>query len=773
MTDVFVITPFGTKNSVLSEHGTTLIDFDHIYSSIIQPACSNIGLTVSRIDEIDSSGLISEQYLKAILEARIVVCDVSLPNGNVFYELGIRQAISPANTILIAHTGTILPFDISHQRVFFYDPSVEGSIEILSKALKNSTEAAFSNPVREYFEKVGAITNPQSNRIGFEQELNSRIERAKNGDQLLGIWSWARTFEPLPKFPLLTLAEKLGDFQQWSAAQLILDHLLQNHKNDYELYRQMGFCIRQMGDDSKALTYLMEAYRLNSKDPETLGMIGGIFKRKANYQKAKEFYSLGIDISPNNLYMKVTDAAMTFLENPKNEKIAVEKYKGVLDEIENSSLELSDNWTGVVKGEIYYALNDIVKSKRYFEDALKYPNGYTATKSAMDQISLLGKHGLNPAAALDIINWFNQLTLPNQNPATVDNPIQNDLPVLIHLTDVHFGSIKKNEKLVDMHRFKNGDYNQPLSDHIKDEFSTYFNFDSKRLFLVISGDFTYNASRAEFDLALEFTNNICSVLNIQKQKVIFTPGNHDVDWNSEKVDPSNRFDNYISFLHRFYGRDLFKKLYPHIEWDLTVDSRRPKPEEILGIHFFPESKLLFISFNSCMYENNQNHYGFIGGKQFKTALKFIKENNIDDTLVKVAVTHHHLLPHPVSVTNLDGNIWIDLSIIRDSGLVEYKLENMGFDIILHGHKHNPQLRETLVRDKNNSKHSKTLIVCGGGSCGVNSSELEHNLSNQYQVIELLCSRRISNVAFIKLVWRELDVHDAADWYTSVSWVLNG
>lgn len=778
MTDVFVIMPFGLKHTTHEEHNTDIIEFDSIYNKVIKAACHQAGLSVSRIDEIDDSGLISEQYLKAILEAKLVICDVSLPNGNVYYELGIRQAISPASTILIAHVGTKLPFDISQHRVLFYDPSDVVSVSILTDAIKNNDGTAYNNPVREYFEKIGAITNPKTNKLSFEQDLNARIDRAKNADQLIGIWSWARSFNPLPKFSLLNLAEKLGDFQQWATSKDILKYLVETDQNDYELYRQLGYYTRQNEsnkNEKEALDYLMSAHRLNPRDPETLGMIGGIYKRMGNYQKAIDFYSKGIEISPDNLYMRVTDAAITYLANHDNEKISKEKYRQLLDDIEKSNIEVSDSWLQVVKAECNYVLDNIDASKSSFEEALKSDEGYTAAKSAIDQILLLGRHGLNTESALEIANWFNEIYKIKKSQQVDDGSSkkEGDMPVIIHLTDVHFGYAMKNDTRVDMHRFKHGQYNQPLSEHIREEFSTYFNYDSRRLFLVVSGDFTYTASKAEFNIALSFMNDVCEILSIDKEKVLLTPGNHDIDWDSEKVDPPNRFDNYISFLYEFYGRTLFNKLYPMIKWDLTVNSTRPSPEDILAIHHYPNQKLLFISFNSCMYESNQNHYGFIGGKQFKLISNYIKQNNIDESYIKIAVTHHHLLPHPASVIMSEGSIWMDLSIIRDSGLVEYKLENMGFDIVFHGHKHNPQLRETLVRDKNNSKYTKKLIVCGGGSCGVNSSELEHNLSNQYQVVELLSSPRINNAAFMKIVWRELDVNEAAEWYTSVSWVLNG
>jgi len=58
--------------------------------------------------------------------------------------------------------------------------------------------------------------------------------------------------------------------------------------------------------------------------------------------------------------------------------------------------------------------------------------------------------------------------------------------------------------------------------------------------------------------------------------------------------------------------------------------------------------------------------------------------------------HHHLHPFPEFIqTDENSQIGMDLSIIRDSGIVERQLERMKFDLILHGHKHKPQIRETV------------------------------------------------------------------------------
>jgi hypothetical protein len=120
MPKIFVIMPFG-KRPVEVSGKVINIDFDYVYNNIINPAGTDAGWTVFRIDEITKSGIISDQYLKEILESDLVLADVSSPNSNVFYELGIRQSISTGGTILIAIRGSSIPYDLSSQRVFSYD----------------------------------------------------------------------------------------------------------------------------------------------------------------------------------------------------------------------------------------------------------------------------------------------------------------------------------------------------------------------------------------------------------------------------------------------------------------------------------------------------------------------------------------------------------------------------------------------------------------------------------------------------------------------------
>src|SRR4051794_35689003 len=115
MPRLFTIMPFGKRPAEHSEAGA--IDFDEVYHLSIKPAAASAAWDVLRIDEVLHPGNIVGQYIRELATADLVIADISIPNPNVFYELGIRHSISPAGTVLIAYEGTHLPFDIINQRV--------------------------------------------------------------------------------------------------------------------------------------------------------------------------------------------------------------------------------------------------------------------------------------------------------------------------------------------------------------------------------------------------------------------------------------------------------------------------------------------------------------------------------------------------------------------------------------------------------------------------------------------------------------------------------
>jgi tetratricopeptide (TPR) repeat protein len=119
MQRAFIIRPFGKKKDRAGRE----IDFDQVSIDLIEPALNAAGLGGGTTGEIIEAGNIREDMFALILEADIVLCDLTIHNANVFYELGIRQAMRKKRTVLIRGMPSAddIPFDTLTDRYLSYD----------------------------------------------------------------------------------------------------------------------------------------------------------------------------------------------------------------------------------------------------------------------------------------------------------------------------------------------------------------------------------------------------------------------------------------------------------------------------------------------------------------------------------------------------------------------------------------------------------------------------------------------------------------------------
>lgn len=109
--------PFGEKPDVDGQ----ILDFDEAYEFIIKPAVEERGLDCIRCDKIEKPGCIHAEMIRHIYEDDVAIVDLTTLNANVFYELGVRQALRPSCTVLIRKKGTKSPFNIQGLNAIEYD----------------------------------------------------------------------------------------------------------------------------------------------------------------------------------------------------------------------------------------------------------------------------------------------------------------------------------------------------------------------------------------------------------------------------------------------------------------------------------------------------------------------------------------------------------------------------------------------------------------------------------------------------------------------------
>lgn len=83
-------------------------------------------LEVVRADDISMPGTVTTDIITRIMHSDYVVADVTYPNPNVFYELGLRHACKAGTIIIRDKAGPRVPFDIAHLRYIEYENSTSG-----------------------------------------------------------------------------------------------------------------------------------------------------------------------------------------------------------------------------------------------------------------------------------------------------------------------------------------------------------------------------------------------------------------------------------------------------------------------------------------------------------------------------------------------------------------------------------------------------------------------------------------------------------------------
>lgn len=110
----FVISPIGEEESETRKRS------DQVLKHIITGPAEQLGYEVIRADKISEPGIITTQIIQHIVDAALVIADLTERNPNVFYELAIRHAIRKPLVQLIKK-GEPIPFDVAATRIIQFD----------------------------------------------------------------------------------------------------------------------------------------------------------------------------------------------------------------------------------------------------------------------------------------------------------------------------------------------------------------------------------------------------------------------------------------------------------------------------------------------------------------------------------------------------------------------------------------------------------------------------------------------------------------------------
>lgn len=149
-----------------------------------------------------------------------------------------------------------------------------------------------------------------------------------------------------------------------------------------------------------------------------------------------------------------------------------------MQQLANDPEASSDPWKEVVAGEAAFALLRDEEAREHFRRAQSLATSGRELRSAADQLELLGSIGFRSSMAQSFVRELRMLATQRVNETysisysssgVVQAP---ETPVIAHLSDIHFGTKGGRDRPVEMHRFKRGDYEKTLREHLYGEFSS-------------------------------------------------------------------------------------------------------------------------------------------------------------------------------------------------------------------------------------------------------------------------------------------------------------
>lgn len=255
MARVFVIRPFEKKKDSAGNE----LDFEQVQASLIDPVLKAANLGGGTTGQIVEPGNIREDMFALILEADLVICDITIHNANVFYELGIRHALRKRHTILIKGQPTAdgTPFDVLTDRYLAYEVKDPGKaqeklLEVVEAALRSDRET--DSPI---FRMLPTLTEADPTPV-VPLDFREEVDRARTAKSK----GWLR----------LLAHEVRGQRFKWIGLQLVAE--AQWKVEDYEGARESLEAIRETHrvnvDANLSLANIYERLSRKDKKPELL-----------------------------------------------------------------------------------------------------------------------------------------------------------------------------------------------------------------------------------------------------------------------------------------------------------------------------------------------------------------------------------------------------------------------------------------------------------------------------------------------------------------------
>jgi len=329
----FMIMPYGRKPTQADPgRGPAEIDFNALWDIGYVPVIKDLGYEPVRADQ-DTGGLIISQMLERLYFADLVLADMTIPNGNVYYEVGIRHAAQKTGCVLLAADWSKQLFDVVQMRTVRYPLSdgnitkataagfqaaTKDGIAVLRDGISPMHQSLPGYPANVDIGKATTTRDQLTELAAFQTKVRAvRVaplaKRMQLARELVASKGNPPTTYPIALALLLLLRDSVDAPVDWNIVLDFVRKLPNKFADEPEVQENRAFAAAQVGNDVQAIAELETLIQVAGPTPERLGLMGGRYKRlvkaaasdaekRQALAKAIDCYERGMELDLNAYY---------------------------------------------------------------------------------------------------------------------------------------------------------------------------------------------------------------------------------------------------------------------------------------------------------------------------------------------------------------------------------------------------------------------------------------------------------------------------------------
>lgn len=263
-------------------------------------------------------------------------------------------------------------------------------------------------------------------------------------------------------------------------------------------------------------------------------------------------------------------------------------------------------------------------------------------------------------------------------------------------------------------------YNGKIEDAYRQKFVDFIHENKITAdYLILPGDLTNDAQPQEVKIVSEFILQVADALHVLHNKIVFVPGNHDVDWSVyDSTDETGvRWEQrYAPIGHdKFHFRQLIEQgngdlfLSPHFTaWNFD--------------------DFLAIGYNSASHDSpapkNVAHHGLADPDHLNEIRAYLESISLPTNSLRLFLVHHHSLDFANPLLRTP-----DFSLMTNAENLLSLLHEYDFDLLIHGHKHYPRFETHSTQT-----HPHLPILCSGSFSVEIDTQWAGTIGNQFHLV---------------------------------------